>query len=159
MMIHVDEALTADAEAVALLVGELLHEIMTAVNDPVFAFDLDDTQTRIRTWIDANLYTVLLARERGQRDLLGVLTLSESRALYTEGVFGTIPEFFVRPAYRSQGIGAALVEAAVRLARRRGWRRLEATTPPLPAFERTLSFYQRQGFCVTGGRKLKVTLA
>ena len=45
--------------------GELLSEIMAAVNEPVFDFNLDETQTRLRTWIDAHLYTVLLARQAG----------------------------------------------------------------------------------------------
>jgi len=29
---------------------------------------------------------------------------------------------------------------------------------PLPQFERTLGFYEREGFTVTGGRKLKTAL-
>jgi len=40
----------------------------------------------------------------------------------------------------------------------KGWTRLEVTTPPLPAFERTLAFYEREGFAITGGRKLKTLL-
>jgi hypothetical protein len=40
----------------------------------------------------------------------------------------------------------------------RGWKRLEVTTPPLPQFEKTLAFYEREGFAITGGRKLKVLL-
>jgi hypothetical protein len=41
---------------------------------------------------------------------------------------------------------------------KRGWRRLEVTTPSLPEFNRTLGFYERQGFSVTGGHKLKCVL-
>jgi hypothetical protein len=32
------------------------------------------------------------------------------------------------------------------------------TTPPLPPFEKTLAFYEREGFAIAGGRKLKVAL-
>jgi hypothetical protein len=32
------------------------------------------------------------------------------------------------------------------------------TTPPLPQFDRTLAFYAKQGFAITGGRKLKAVL-
>jgi len=39
-----------------------------------------------------------------------------------------------------------------------GWTRLEVTTPPLPQFDKTLAFYTREGFSITGGRKLKVVL-
>jgi GNAT superfamily N-acetyltransferase len=78
--------------------------------------------------------------------------------LYTEGAFGTIPEFFVRPVNRSKGIGAALLTEVKRVGSTKGWRRLEVTTPPLPQFERTLAFYERQGFSISGGRKMKVEL-
>jgi hypothetical protein len=50
------------------------------------------------------------------------------------------------------------LEQARRLGQSRGWRRLEVTTPPLPQFDRTLAFYQRQGFSISGGRKLKLEL-
>jgi len=40
----------------------------------------------------------------------------------------------------------------------RGWKRREVTTPPLPEFDRTLAFYPREGFAVTGGRTLKTLL-
>jgi len=39
-----------------------------------------------------------------------------------------------------------------------GWKRLEVTTPPLPQFDNTLAFYEREGFAITGGRKLKLAL-
>lgn len=44
------------------------------------------------------------------------------------------------------------------LATTRDWRRLEVTTPPLPEFDRTLAFYEREGFSITGARKLKAAL-
>jgi len=36
----------------------------------------------------------------------------------------------------------------------RGWIRLEVTTPPLRQFDRTLAFYEREGFAISGRRKL-----
>jgi hypothetical protein len=51
-----------------------------------------------------------------------------------------------------------LVASAREFGVERGWTRLEVTTPPLPQFDRTLTFYQRDGFAITGGRKLKVEL-
>lgn len=101
-------------------------------------------------------YSVLLACDGDVP--IGFLALYQSYALYTEGIYGTIPEFYVRPAHRSKGVGAALLEQARRLGQSRGWRRLEVTTPPLPQFDRTLAFYQRQGFSISGGRKLKLEL-
>ena len=156
MMLHITRADTHDAEAIATMVGELLHDIMAAVNDKSFGFQHTDTVDRARAWMKEGLYTVLLA----QRDSkpVGFLSLYESYALYTEGVYGTIPEFYVQSAHRSQGIGSALLAEAKQLGRARGWKRLEVTTPPLPQFDRSLTFYQRNGFTISGGRKLKLNL-
>ncbi|OGW49676.1 MAG: GNAT family N-acetyltransferase, partial [Nitrospirae bacterium RBG_19FT_COMBO_58_9] len=93
-----------------------------------------------------------------QPEPLGFLALYESYALYAEGSFGTIPELFVRPAYRSSGVGATLISEAQGVGQARGWSRIEVTTPPLPQFDRTLAFYQQQGFSISGGRKLKIDL-
>ncbi|MBP8155162.1 MAG: GNAT family N-acetyltransferase, partial [Nitrospira sp.] len=101
-------------------------------------------------------YTVLLAYHAEK--VAGFLALSESRALYAEGTFGSIPELYVRPAFRSCNVGTGLVAEAKNLSRARGWTRLEVTTPPLPQFDRTLAFYERQGFSISGGRKMKLSL-
>ena len=45
-------------------------------------------------------YFVFVARD-GIGSAVGFVTLYESYALYAEGAFGTIPELYVRPAYRS----------------------------------------------------------
>ena len=156
MMLHIARADTHDAEAIATMVGELLHGIMAAVNGKVFGFDHANTVDRARAWIKKDLYTVLLATLDSKP--VGFLALYESYALYTEGVYGTIPEFYVRSAYRSQGIGSALLVEAKAIGHQRRWKRLEVTTPPLPQFDRTLSFYARNGFTISGGRKLKLIL-
>jgi GNAT superfamily N-acetyltransferase len=157
MSIHITQAQQEDAAVVAMLVGELLHEIMASVNDKAFNFHYADTEARARLWLRDGCYSVLLAHADDVP--IGFLALYQSYALYTEGIYGTIPEFYIRPAHRSKGVGAALLEQARRLGRSRGWRRLEATTPPLPQFDRTLAFYRREGFGISGGRKLKLELA
>jgi GNAT superfamily N-acetyltransferase len=156
MSIQITQAQPEDAAAVATLVGELLHEIMAAINDKAFNFQHAATEARASAWLRDGFYTVLLARDGGAP--VGFLALYQSYALYTEGAYGTIPEFYVRPPYRSQGVGSALLEQARLLGQSRGWRRLEVTTPPLPQFDRTLGFYQREGFSISGGRKLKLEL-
>lgn len=154
MSIRITRAQPSDTPLVADLVGELLQEIMTAIGTQAFAFSLVETEARMRAWLEDGSYTVLLARDGDTA--VGFLTLSECRALYAEGRFGIIPELYVCPDRRSQGVGRALVAEAKRVARSKGWARLEVTTPPLPQFERTLVFYERQGFSVSGGRKMKV---
>ncbi|MFH1495403.1 MAG: GNAT family N-acetyltransferase, partial [Pseudomonadota bacterium] len=146
-----------DAHEIALMVGELLTEIMTTIGIPAFNFSLDETTARLKDFIEREKYFVFVAQSSNAGPV-GFIALSESHALYAEGTFGTIPEFFVRPAFRSQNVGLRLVEQAKVFGRSRGWKRLEVTTPPLPQFDKTLAFYEREGFAITGGRKLKVVL-
>ncbi|WP_297483110.1 GNAT family N-acetyltransferase [Ferrovum sp.] len=153
--IWVEQASPADAEEITSLIEKLLDEIVTAVGAKVFSFDAAQAESQLRRLIDLGRYVVFVARESGDR-IVGVVTLSESSALYAGGLFGTIPEFYVVPERRSMGVGSMLAAASQAYAQFHGWQRLEVTTPPLPQFEKTLSFYERQGFLITGGRKLKL---
>jgi GNAT superfamily N-acetyltransferase len=154
MQIRVQAAQPSDAPLIAELVGELLREIMAAVGTKAFRFSLADTEARLRMWLADGSYRVLLARDGVA--VVGFLALTENRALYAEGAFGTIPELYVKPAFRSSRTGATLLAEAKRVARSEGWMRLEVTTPPLPQFDRTLTFYEREGFSISGGRKMKL---
>jgi GNAT superfamily N-acetyltransferase len=73
-------------------------------------------------------FLALLARD-DSGTAIGVLTLSTSFAVYAGGEYGVIDEMYVRPEWRSRGVGRALVDAAVGLARQRGWFRLDVTGP------------------------------
>ena len=157
MEIIIDRARTEDAPIVAALVGELLAEITQAVGATAFRFELAKSNVEARRLIEAGSYIAFLARCDGEA--IGLISLYESYALYAEGTFGTIAELYVRPAFRSAGVGRLLAGAARDFGAGRGWTRLEVTTPPLPAFDRTLAFYEREGFAVTGGRKLKAPLS
>lgn len=139
------------------MVGELLAEIMDAIGVQAFNFDLAETTSRFQVFLECGKYFVFVARI-GRGNLAGFIALYESYALYAEGAFGTIPELYVRPEHRTNKLGLRLVSEAKSFGASRGWTRLEVTTPPLPQFERTLAFYQREGFSISGGRKLKVSL-
>lgn len=146
-----------DAQDVAILVGELLSEIMDVVGDLAFRFEPDETILRLKNAVDCEQYVVFVARNR-ERNAVGFISLCESFALYTEGAFGIIPELYVRPQYRSKQLGRNLLSHAKSFSLSRGWKRLEVTTPPLPQFDQTLAFYAREGFDVSGGRKMKLLL-
>ena len=156
MTMDMRTAQATDAELISDMVGELLQEIMAAIGSRVFSFDRDATVARARAWLADGSYEIVLARDGAAA--VGFAALYESRALYAEGTFGTVPEFYVKPAARSKGVGTSLMAEVKRLAKTKGWKRLEVTTPPLPQFERTKAFYERQGFTVSGGRKMKVDL-
>lgn len=139
------------------MVGELLAEIMRAIDVQAFNFDLVETASRLQDFIDQEKYFVFVARCANGTPA-GFIALYESYALYAEGAFGTIPELYVRPEYRVNKLGMRLVSQAKSFGTSRNWKRLEVTTPPLPQFDRTLVFYEREGFAISGGRKLKVLL-
>lgn len=155
--ISILRATVNDADNIAVMVGELLNEIMTTIGINFFNFSLEETKARLIDFIGQEKYFVFVAKNEHATPI-GFITLFEGYALYAEGAFGTIPELFVRPEFRSQNIGLRLVEQAKTFGRSRGWKRLEVTTPPLPQFDKTLVFYEREEFTITGGRKLKVVL-
>ncbi len=147
-----------DYRELACMVGELLAEIMDAIGEKVFNFDKVQTESRARRLVSAGTYWIFIARERRSKTAVGFVSLYESFALYAEGAYGTMPELYVRPEWRSRSIGKLLLETVRNIARKKGWHRIEVTTPPLPEFQRTLKFYETNGFSITGGRKLKTDI-
>ncbi|MBO1924794.1 GNAT family N-acetyltransferase [Thiomicrorhabdus sp. 6S3-12] len=126
---------------------------MQATGQPAFCFDEQEVVKRLRGFIAEGHYRVIAARI--DRQLIGFASLYPSYALYAEGCFGTLAEFYVKPQYRRKGVGKMLIQSVMDYGRGQGWKRLEVTTPSLPEFDKTLAFYQREGFEITGGRKLK----
>jgi GNAT superfamily N-acetyltransferase len=155
-MFGIKPATPTDAEAIAKMVKALLEEIMAVTGAAHFTLDFAATLARCRDFLLSGEYAVLLACDGDET--VGFVTLTETRSLYAGGAFGIIPEFYVNPEYRSRKIGAWLLAAVREHGKSRGWTRLEVTTPPLPEFERTLHFYQANGFSIAGGRKLKAEL-
>jgi GNAT superfamily N-acetyltransferase len=155
--ITIEKATADDSHEIAVMVGELLSEIMDTIGVQAFNFNLEETTKRLEDFLNRDQYFAFIARQDG-RNSVGFVALYESYALYAEGSFGTIPELYVRPAFRSNHVGLRLVSQAKSFGTSRGWKRLEVTTPPIPQFDKTLEFYEREGFAITGGRKLKVAL-
>lgn len=143
---------------IAVMVGELLEEIMDTCNLRAFNFVLSEANARLTEFISREKYFAFSATDEERASEVGFVTMYESYSIYAEGAFGTIPELYVRPAYRQQQVGKALLDAAKLFGAQRGWKRLEVTTPPIPQFQRTLAFYEREGFAVSGGRKLQASL-
>jgi len=155
---RVRRATARDADAIGILATELTGEIIARTGTQHFDLDTEGAAALCRRYLEDGIYNVIIAETDTFGDVLGFVAMCESHALYTEGTFGIIQEFYVSPKFRSAGMGVALLKEAEAFARSRGWRRLELCTPPLPAFGRTLTFYQRNGFEVTGGRKMKQVL-
>jgi ribosomal protein S18 acetylase RimI-like enzyme len=154
--VSIHRALLSETHIIAKLVGELLEEIMRRININAFNFDLQQTILLLEEFIKREKNFVFVAKI--EDDILGFVTVYESFALYAEGAFGTMAELYVSPEHRSKGIGKMLIEEVKRFGQNRKWSRLEVTTPPLPQFDETLSFYERERFEITGGKKLKTLL-
>jgi GNAT superfamily N-acetyltransferase len=100
--------------------------------------------------------TALIAREDDGRPV-GILTLSAGFAVYAGGAYGIIDEMYVRPAWRGMGVGRALLEQALDMARRLGWHRVDVTTPADDRGNGAGRFYRGCGFEPTG-EKLRLPL-
>ena len=156
--VTVRNATVDDADAIAIMVNDLLHEVMRETRVAHFDVNVERTKKQARNFIEDETYVVFLAVLPKQQEPLGFLSVYECCALYAGGSFGVIPECYVRPEFRSQGIGHMLIAAVKNFGKEKGWTRLEVTTPPLPMFQQTVSFYAKEDFEVSGGKKLKVLI-
>ena len=142
-MIHFRIADPSDTESVAFLLAALYEETEHTPDAWDIATVFADIDTDDR-------HSTLLALD-GDDDIVGILTLVESIALYAGGMIGVINELYVVPEYRSEGVGKMLLTQAKELAENKGWRRLEVTTPG-DNYPKTLRFYEREGFFRIGPR-------
>lgn len=129
------------------VVAEMLASLFAEVGHTLTAPEIADMFVEID---EDSLHSTLLAMN-DDGEAVGVLTLVESLALYAGGRIGVINELYVVPPYRSEGVGKILLDAAKELAEERGWQRLEVTTPG-EQYEKTLRFYEREGFLPIGPR-------
>jgi GNAT superfamily N-acetyltransferase len=144
-----------ETDTVLALIDELLAELGSEGQE--FArIDRVKLRADIQGNLDSGRFLAFLAKDESGT-AIGVLTLSESFALYAGGEYGTIDEMYVRPGYRCRGVGGRLVDAAVVVARERRWFRLDVTAPEDESGERAVSFYERRGFEFTGP-KLRLLL-
>jgi len=145
-MICVLQAEEKDRDEVLRLVENLLRELEDASDEfggierRKILQDLEQAGRR---------FTAFLARDAAG-EAIGVATVVETFAIYAGGVFGVIDEMYVDPAHRSRGIGKLLIDAVKAHAREREWVRVDVTAPPEKKWERTVRFYEAQGFVFTG---------
>jgi len=149
-------ATESDANSIGKLVTKLTQEICERTNTKHFDIDVKSTSFRCKNLISDGHYTAIIAWSN--KTAIAVSTITETYALYAGGKIGVIQEFYVLPEYRSSGIGEQLVEQVIQYGKNRNWSCLELCTPPLPEFERTLSFYSRNGLLPVGGRKMRIDI-
>lgn len=151
MNVRIERLTTADASIVFEWVVRLLRELgeeEKELGELAHARVLEAWSRR------ADHFFVLAARGDGGQ-ILGVLTLSVTFAIYANGEYGVIDEMYVDPRFRSAGIGARLVEEAVDIGRGLGWTRIDVTAPESERWSRTRRFYESIGFEFTGPKLRK----
>jgi len=153
MNIRIEQLSVKDADAVFDWVLRLLRELGEE-GDELGELVHDSV---LHAWTQRQDKYYVLAAKDDAANIVGILTLSVAFAIYANGEYGVIDEMYVDPAHRSAGVGAALVEEAVRIGRDRGWSRIDVTAPESERWERTRQFYERLGFAFTGP-KLKLLL-
>ncbi|OGT70405.1 MAG: GNAT family N-acetyltransferase [Gammaproteobacteria bacterium RIFCSPLOWO2_02_FULL_56_15] len=141
------------AEEIARLAVCLMEEVNERTGRTPVTANLQQVARLCKNFLAKGQYSVIAAFDEDR--IVGFGALCESHSLYAEGSFGILQELYILPEYRSRKIGAMLLEKIYALARKKGWKRIELATPPLPEFERTVGFYRNNGFEVTGGHKMK----
>lgn len=134
------QADSADAD----VIGRLLHDFNTEFDEP--SPGPQALAERLRDLIAGDEITVLLPV--GGPD--GVAVLRFRPSLWSGALECYVAELYVRPACRGRGLGRALMEAAVDIARDRGADQIELGTGEDDAVARAL--YESLGFSNRGGK-------
>jgi ribosomal protein S18 acetylase RimI-like enzyme len=124
----------ADAEAI----GRLLHDFNTEFDDETPG--PDRLAGRVRYLLEEGHITVLLAGTGPD----GLAALRFRPAIWTEALECYLAELFVVPDQRRQGLGLALMRAAMEVARGRGADRMDLGTGESDLAARAL--YESLGF-------------
>jgi ribosomal protein S18 acetylase RimI-like enzyme len=140
MNASVRQAERADADAV----GRLLHDFNTEFEDVTPG--PERLAERVVELIGEGETVVLLAGHGPD----GLAVLRFRRSIWTQGLECYLAELYVAPAQRGRGLGRALMEAAVELARERGADYLDLVTGEDDTAARSL--YESLGFDNRAGK-------
>jgi ribosomal protein S18 acetylase RimI-like enzyme len=119
-------------------VARLLHDFQTEYEEPVP--ELEVLTERVREFIERGEATFLLAGDGPD----GFAEIRLRPSLLTGALDAYLEEFYVAPATRGQGLGRALLEAAMDVARRQGAIRMDLGTSEDDEAARHL--YESAGF-------------
>ncbi len=136
----VRRAEAADAEAI----GHLLHDFNSEFGDPTPGPRA--LAERVRELLAAGEITVLL----GGREPHGLAVLRFRPAIWSDALDCYLEELYVVPERRGRGLGRALMEAAIELARRSGATHMDLGTGENDLAARAL--YESLGFSHREGK-------
>ena len=133
----VRNAAVADAEAIAVLLGELGYPATT-----------EEAAVRLAALQKIKDNVAIVAEDEGR--VLGVATVDELTVLHASGKVAQLSMLVVASSARRTGVGRALVEAAEAWARYRGCVRMVVTSNERRTDAH--AFYRRLGWEHTGRR-------
>ena len=87
---------------------------------------------------------------RSGPEVIGIITITESQAIYAGGKYGVIDEMYVIPSHRGREAGKQMIDFVSKKAIEHGWKRVDVTAPTEARWERTRRFYEENGFVFTG---------
>lgn len=151
MEILVERATHKDIDSIIFLLKELYSELgeesesINYLNEEFLNHILNSEQTEI-----------FLAKT-SDHTLTGVLTLTESQSIYAGGTYALLDEMYIKPEFRSSGIGSSLIAKIKEMGKQRNWKRIDVTAPTEERWKGASNFYEKCGFVFTGS-KLKLKL-
>jgi GNAT superfamily N-acetyltransferase len=90
--------------------------------------------------------------------IVGLISITETQAIYAGGKYGVIDEMYVVPEFRKKGAGRKMIEFAKHIAVRKKWLRIDVTAPTESRWKNVISFYEANDFTFTGP-KMKFIVA
>ena len=133
---------SADVED-AEVIGQLLHDFNTEFDDPTPSAGA--LAQRVRELLSSEEFFVLLSS-----DGLGLAVLRFRPGIWSNALECYLAELYVRPQRRGQGLGRALMEAAIEFARGKGADHMDLGTGEQDVVARAL--YESLGFSNREGK-------
>ena len=127
----------------AEVIGRLLHDFNTEFDEPTPSPSA--LARRVRELLSSGEFSVLLST-----DGLGLAVLRFRPGIWTTALECYLAELYVRPQGRGQGLGRALMEAAIEFARLRGADHMDLGTGEHYVAARAL--YESMGFSNREGK-------
>lgn len=137
-----------DVDAVVAAITALLRELR---GDP--AYEVPGMAGTVEGFIAGRFAGGVLVT-RDPSGLRGVLTYSIPVAIRLAGRYCLIQELWVDPAVRSRGVAGHLLSGLADVCRREKLHRIEVCLPgpQFAGYARTVAFYERSGFRMSGPR-------
>ena len=105
---------------------------------------------------DSGITEIFLAKTLNF-EVVGIMTITESQAIYAGGKYGHLDEMYVKPDFRSKKIGSMMIEVVKEIGKEKKWNRIDVTAPTEERWKRTVTFYEKSGYIFTGP-KMKLVI-